>query len=411
MGRTEETPNEPAKFLEVSHPPCPHNPLCAGCALIGRPYREQLRWKQQQIEELFAAQAPELRPEILPIVGSPRPFGYRNQAKLVLRRARRGLLAGLYQAGTHRVVDVRSCPVHTEGIQTVLGHLVPLLEASGLPTYDERKREGTLRYLIVRWSHWQRAAQIILVTASPLEPALSALLRRAARIPRVKSVLHDYNPDFGNVLLARRFSRIAGRAELVERFGPFKIRIQAGSFLQANVFVARRIYEHATQEAALGSDDVVADLYCGSGTWSLYLATRARLVFGVEASGEAVADARANARSNGFSNVRFFHGEARARVPELAAQVPRIDVVTLNPPRKGLDTDTRLSLVALAPARLVYVSCSPSSLVRDLRWLAERGYRVTRVRPFDLMPQTDQIECVATLERVNSAFVPGGETV
>lgn len=402
MGPIDEARNATG-VPEARARPCPHYPRCAGCALIGRPYGEQLRWKQQRIEDLFAAEAPLLRPEILPIVGSPRAFGYRNQAKLVLRRASRGLLAGLYKVGTHQVVDVRCCPVHADGIRTVLARGIPLLEESGIPTYDERKREGTLRYLIVRWSSWQKAAQVILVTATPLDPALRALLRRASRLPRVKSVVHDYNPEPGNVLLAHRFSPIAGRGELIERVGPCKIRTQAGTFLQANVSVARRIYEYATEEAAPSREGVVVDLYCGAGAWSLYLATRARLVIGVEAGRSAVVDAKANVRLNGFSNLRFVHGETQEVLPSLVAEVPGIEVVTVNPPRKGLDAGTRHALAALAPSRVVYVSCSPVSLVRDLRWLAEHGYRVCRVRPFDLMPQTDHIECVATLEKVGDA--------
>ncbi len=379
--------------------PCPHFPRCPGCALIGRPYGEQLAWKEQRIAALLAGASDAIRPELTPIVGSARAFGYRNQAKLVLRQTRRGLLAGLYRPGTHQVVDVRFCPVHVPAIQQALPRVLASLEQSGIPAYDERSRAGALRYLLLRYSEWQRRLQLILVTATALEPRLRAALRALARVPRVSSVVHDHNPEPGNVLLAHRFTVVSGRLELLERVGPFRMRVQAGTFLQANLPVARRLYQYAAEQAQPSADGVAMDLYCGAGALSLYLAAKARLVIGIEENPAAVADAKSNARLNGCGNLRFFPGTTQAVVPELARKFGPVQVVTLNPPRKGVDQATLEAVVQLAAERLVYVSCSPTTLIRDLRFLAQHGYRTIRVRPFDLMPQTDHIECVATLER------------
>lgn len=373
--------------------------------MIGWRYTEQLAWKEQRVRELFADAGSDLALEVLPIVGSPRAFGYRNQAKLVLRRTRHGLLAGLYRAGTHQVIDVRACPVHDPEIQKALARIVPCLEAAEIPTYDERTGQGSLRYLIVRSSQAERALQVILVTATPLDEPLRRLLQRIARMRGVRSVVHDYNPHPGNVLLAYHFTPISARSELLERVGPFWLRVQAGTFLQANIAVAQRIYRYALEEARPASDGIAVDVFSGAGALSMYLATRARLVLGVEENPYAVADAKSNLRRNGFSNVRCFEGDASRVLPQLAERFQRAQVVALNPPRKGASEATLEAVCRLSPERIVYVSCSPETLLRDLTWLRDHGYRPLRLRPFDLMPQTDHVECVATIERIapNSA--------
>jgi 23S rRNA (uracil1939-C5)-methyltransferase len=178
-----------------------------------------------------------------------------------------------------------------------------------------------------------------------------------------------------------------------------KLKSRAGGFLQANIAVARRIYDRVLEWAEPGAQDVAVDLYSGVGAISFHLATRAALVYGIEESPIAVLDAKANTRLNGFHNVRFLAGDAGATLRELAGGVDRIDLLTLNPTRKGADAASREAIVAAAPSRIVYVSCNPESLARDLDWFARHGYVVSALQPFDLLPQTDHVECVARLEK------------
>lgn len=376
---------------------CPHSPNCVGCTFIGTPYGRQLVAKEATVRAALASYPSLADVGVGDIVGSPRAFGYRNQVKLVVRRARHGLLLGIYKPGSHQVVDIRACPVHHPLIGSVLAGLAEAVEACGTTIYDERSREGTLRYVVVRISQWAKQAEVILVTRDRSLPERRELLRRLLRLPRVSSVVQNVNPDPGNVVLGPEYVPLAGSGGLVERVGHLKLKTHAGAFLQANVPVAAKLYAHACAVAEVGAGDTVVDLYCGAGALTFHLAGQAHTVFGVESSPIAVADAKANVRLNGFHNVRFRAGEAAAGLAELTSGLPRIDVVTLNPPRKGADEATRESIAAAAARRIVYVSCEPSTLARDLDWFAAHGYRTLAVKPFDMLPQTEHVECVAVL--------------
>jgi len=378
--------------------PCPHYPHCVGCPLIGRPYGEQLAVKQQRVTEALAA-VPRLADVVVPpVVGSPQAFGYRNQAKLVVRQARRGLLMGIYRPGSHQVVDIRLCPVHHPLIRPVLEAVAGAIERFAIPVYDERSQTGLLRYVVVRASSWTKSVQVILVTHAQTVPNQRDIVRALLRVRGVRSVVQNVNPEPGNVVFGRQFLPWTRDHTLVERIDFLKLTAHAGSFLQANVAVARKLYRQALAWAAPAADETCADLYCGVGALAFYLATQARHVVGIEESAVAVTDAKANIRMNGYHNVRFQCGPVAAVLPEVAARLGRIAVVTLNPPRKGADAATRAAIVACAPRRVVYVSCEPVTLARDLDWFAEHGYRTTAVQPFDMMPQTEHVECVALLE-------------
>ncbi len=377
--------------------PCPHFPDCVGCALIGRPYGEQLRVKQQRVIEALGGFPRLANVRISAIIGSPRAFGYRNQAKLVARRARRGVLLGIYRPGSHQVVDIRQCPVHHPLINATLEVIAGALERYRIATYDQRTHVGTLRYVVVRVSNWAKTVQVILVTRDPVLPRVRELVAALRRARAVVSVVHNVNPEPGNVILGPTFVPLTREAALVERIGGFKLRTHAGAFLQANVPVARKLYEQALQWAAADPGDIAADLYCGVGAMTFHLATVARHVVGIEESPIAVVDAKANVRLNGFHNVRFHCGPVVRQLPEVAQRLKRIDVVTLNPPRKGVDDETRAAIAACAPRRMVYISCDPGTLARDLDWFAAHGYCAVHVQPFDMLPQTEHVECVAGL--------------
>lgn len=379
--------------------PCPHYPDCVGCTLIGNPYGQQLLRKREFVRDAFGAY-PSLAGVDLPeVVGSPRAFGYRNQAKLVVRRAARKLLLGVYRPGTHQVVDIRQCPVHHPLITPVIEAVAHVAERYDIPIYDERTQTGTLRYVVVRVSAWARTVQVILVTRERLLPHARDIVRSLTRVRGVRSVVQNINPDPGNVILGTQYVPLTRETALVERVDFLKLKTHAGAFLQANIPVARKLYLQALQWAAPQADATCVDLYCGVGALTFYLATAAKHVVGIEESPIAIADAKENVRLNGFHNVRFHCGRVAETLPAIAQQLPRIDVVTLNPPRKGADVTTRGAIVAAAPARIVYISCDPATLARDLDWFATHGYRTTHLQPFDLLPQTEHVECVAALVR------------
>lgn len=335
------------------------------------------------------------------VVGSRDLFGYRNTAKLAVRRGPRGSLrAGVYEPGSHRLADAVGCAVHHPALNEVLAVTLDEAAAAGVPAYDEERRTGELRYLIVRTSSFTRRVTLIVVTRSRDLPALRDVVARVAgRCRRLGGVVQNVNPDPGNVILGRESRTVRPPAKLLERIGFLRLQASAQSFLQVNLWTARRIYETVVDWAALDAADAAVDVFSGVGPLSLYLATRARLVVGLEETPSAVVDARSNARRNGFGNVRFREGAAEHVLPIVADELERVAVVTLNPPRKGALVETIDAIAALAPRRIVYVSCDPTTLARDLDRLAARGYRSTRVRPFDMLPQTEHVEAVALAER------------
>jgi len=378
--------------------PCAHYPNCFGCPLIGTAYGEQLVRKGEIVATAFAAYPSLAHVEIPEVVGSPRAFGYRNQAKLVARQGRRGLLLGIYRPGTHDVFDIRSCPVHAEPINAVLQRVAELVERFAVPIYDEREQTGMLRYVIVRTSLWNKSVQVILVTKSRGLPRQGDFVRALRRVRGVVSIVLNVNRDPGNAIFGSEFIPLTKDDGLVEKIGGLRLWTRAGAFLQANPNIAGRIYRQALEWAELSSDQVAVDLYCGAGALTLHLAAAAHTAFGIEASPIAVVDAKRNARMNGISNTRFQAGDAGAMLPAIAAAVEPA-VITLNPPRKGVDDATREAIVACGPKRLVYVSCNPATLARDLDWFAARGYRVDAFRAYDMMPQTEHVECVARAVR------------
>ena len=379
--------------------PCPHFPHCVGCALIGIPYGEQLRRKRALVVEALRPY-PSLAALAVPeVVGSPRAFGYRNQAKLVARRARRGLLLGIYRPGTHQVVDIRHCPVHHPLITPVIDAVARIVDHYDIPTYDERACSGTLRYVVVRISTWAKTAQVILVTRERLLPHAREIVRAFRRVRRVCSVVQNINAAPGNAIFGAQYVPLTPETALIERVDFLKLKTHAGAFLQANVAVARKLYVQALQWAAPQAAATCVDLYCGVGALTFYLATTAKHVVGIEESPIAVADAKENVRLNGFHNVRFHCGRVAETLPTLAERLPRLDVLTLNPPRKGADAATRVAIVAATPRRIIYISCDPTTLARDLDWFAAHGYRTFHLQPFDLLPQTKHVECVAALVR------------
>lgn len=379
--------------------PCPHFPDCAGCALIGSPYGEQLARKRARVVAALAEHKRVAGVEVPEVIGSPRLFGYRNQAKLVARRTPRGLLLGVYRAGTHQVVDIARCAVHDPLLNTVLAGVRAAVERLRAPIYDERTGSGWLRYVVVRASAWKHTAQLILVVRDRTWGGEAALLRELRRTRGVGSLVLNCNRSQGNVIFGPTFTAVTREDTLIDRIGGLKLKSHAGAFLQANLPAVRRVYEQVLRWADPQPDEHAVDLYAGVGAITFYLASRARLVFGVEENPIAVLDAKQNIRLNGYHNVRFTAAPAAEGLTRAAAQLGQVDLVTLNPPRKGADDATRAAIVASAPARVVYVSCDPDTLARDLDWFGGHGYRTVALQPFDLMPQTDHVECVAHLVR------------
>jgi len=381
--------------------PCPHYPEgCVGCPFINLPYPEQLKRKQQIVTEAFAAYPTLSRLEVPAVVPSPRRLGYRARVKLVVRKVKGEILTGLYLPQSHNVVDISSCPVHPEPVNRVLQQLKREIQKLGIAPYDEQSDGGDLRYLDIRYSFWSREIVLTLVTRRANFPKGNELARALKkRFGFLTGIAQNVNEDPGNVIWGPRSRSLAGRDTVIERIGAWKLRLPVGVFSQANPPAARKLYEKVAALAALAGNEIVLDLYCGVGPISLHLAPSARLIWGVDESVLSIATAKQNARMNGVNNCRFFDEDVAAKLEEARRVFPQIDLVVVNPPRKGVQPDAMAALCSLLPARIIYVSCEPATLARDLDKLTENHYRVIALQPFDMFPQTEDVETVALIER------------
>ncbi len=393
----------------VRRPPCPHYPACSGCPFVGLPYQEQLDKKQAQIATAFADYA-SLRSLVVPApLASRYRFGYRARVKLAVQRLKGKLVIGLYRPDSHQVIDASACPVHPPAINALVRYLKQVIEELRITPYDERHDIGQLRYLDMRYSFWKRRLLLTLVTRHMDFPQVRNLTRELGRrFPQLVGVVQNINdtPGMeGSGIWGRRFHPLRGRDSLIERIGPLRLHSPADAFTQVNPPVADQLYQTVLDWAELSADHIAFDLYCGTGPIALYLASRAKLVIGTDDNTRAVRVAKENARRNGYHNTRFFADDAARKLRETASQLARIDYIVVNPPRKGLSPQAFAALGAVAAPRLAYVSCDPLSLARDLDGLRQAGYRPARLQPFDMFPQTDKVETLVLLVRMDHGLM------
>ncbi|MPZ76323.1 MAG: 23S rRNA (uracil(1939)-C(5))-methyltransferase RlmD [Deltaproteobacteria bacterium] len=398
--RSKPSPQRGHQSQDPYEPSCPHYPHCIGCPLVNVPYPEQLLKKGETVARALAAYPSLAHLDVPPVIASPHRLGYRARVKLVVRSSRGEVATGLYVPGTHRVIDISSCPVHPRPVNQVLQYLKKKVLELGIEPYDERNDSGQLRYLDFRYSFAQRELSVTLVTRHRDFSQGGALARSLSRkFSFVSGVIQNVNEQRGNVIWGDRYRLIAGRDTLLEQVGSLKFAFPAGVFSQANPSTAKKLYDKVTEMAVLSGRETVLDLYCGVGPISLYVASGAHLVWGIDDSAISIATAKQNARRNGISNCRFFAGDAAEKLAEAKKTLGPIDVIVLNPPRKGVQAAAMDATLSVAAAKIIYVSCDPKSLARDLDRLVSQDYRVRSLQPFDMFPQTEQVETVVSLTR------------
>ncbi len=413
-----------ARLLGVESPsparieaPCPHfrAQQCGGCSFQDLRYEEQLATKQRQVRDTLVHLGGIAAPEVLPIRPAPEQTGYRNKMEFSFHPGADGpIVLGLHERGTFdRVFEIETCLLPSALTLEIVRVTREFARAHGWRAYDARAHTGVARYLTVR--HLSHVAQcaVHLVAASDELAGLEQWARAIAALSsEVRTVTLLLNRSRANVAFGEEERVLAGDGVIVERLLGLEFEATANAFLQTNSRQAEALYAAALEAAALEGRDTVLDLYCGTGTLTLLLARRAGLAVGVESVPDAVARARRNATRNGIGNVRFVEGESRPVLREWArgeraapwpAAAPPPRVVVVDPPRAGLHPRVVARVSELQPERVVYVSCNPATLARDVKDFAIAGWRLAEVAPFDMFPHTPHIECVARLVRV-----PGG---
>lgn len=385
-------------------PPCPVYDACGGCQLQHISYPAQLRAKEQRVRDALSRIAGLADVPVQPIAGMADPWRYRNKAQFPVGAAPGGVAMGVFARGTHSIVDVTDCAIQHPTANTVLQAVRALVGSHGITPYDEAAHTGILRHVLVRVSGLDGAAMAVLVTNGPDLPAGRALAHNLmAAVPAVVSVYQNINPRRTNVVLGDESRLLAGQEAVLDSIAGLRFRISPRSFFQVNPVQVEVLYRQALAYARPAPDEVAIDAYCGIGTISLLLARSAARVHGIESVAEAVNDARVNATLNGIDNAEFHCGPAERLLPRLQEQGVRPDVIVFDPPRKGCDPAVLLAAAAMQPRRMVYVSCNPTTMARDLALLAGHGYGTVAVQPVDMFPHTAHVECCALVVRGESS--------
>lgn len=379
-------------------PPCPHFGPCGGCIWQHIDYRAQAAAKEQIVRESLSHLAGVEDVELRPIIAMTSPWYYRNKMEFTFHPD--GAL-GLHTRGAwDRVVPLETCYLQSPASNVILGVIREWALASGLSRYDPRSQTGMLRQVVVREGKATGEIMVGLITAAPEVPRLQELATLLlSAVPRITGVLHGTNPGPSDGLPLAGITAVAGRPYIVEELAGLRFRIGLETFFQTNTTQAERLVEAVEALAGVRSGDVVYDLYCGVGTFSLLLARRAGRVYGIENSPAAIEAARENAALNAITNAEFAGGDVRQLLPGVHARAGQPDVLLLDPPRSGAGRRVMRKIGETGAPRIVYVSCNPTTLAPDLKELLPAGYTVRAVQPLDLFPHTHHIECVVLLER------------
>jgi 23S rRNA (uracil1939-C5)-methyltransferase len=382
-------------------PPCPYVGRCGGCRLQHVRYDAQLEFKARQVADCLGRLGGLGEVPVAPIIGAPEIYGYRNKMEFTFAEADGQAIVGLHEAERYdAILDVERCLLQSEAMNTVLAEVRAFVRERGWSIYDQEREDGLLRFLMLREGRATGDGMVNVVAASPDVSTARALADwLAVRCPHVTSVVLNVNPKKAAVAVGVEEHPIAGGDVIRERLGDLEFSISANSFFQTNTRQAERLFGIVHDYAALTGHEVVFDLYSGTGAISLLLARRARAVYGIELVPAAVEDAARNARGNGIGNCTFLPGEVRHVLPELLRKGVRAEVVVADPPRAGFHPKALKAVLGLAPDRVVYVSCNPGTLARDLATLCAGGYRITDVQPVDMFPHTPHIEVVVRLIR------------
>ena len=377
---------------------CPVAKLCGGCDFWHMDYEEECRMKAERVRQALNRIGGEALEEV-PLLSAPTCYGYRNKAQYPVASKKGRVYAGFFRAGTHDVVENDRClilPEETDGVKKIVIDYVNHYRVSA---YDEATHQGLLRHIYVRRGAVSKQVLVCLVVNGRKLPHPEELIQRLKAVPGFTSLVLSVNTKRGNTVLGDEFITLYGPGYIEDTLCGLNFRLSARSFYQVNHHQAQRLYEAAISQAGITKEDTVLDLYCGVGTITLIMAKAAKRVIGVEVIPQAVQDANDNARRNGIENAEFFCGDAGQAALELEAKGIKADVAVVDPPRKGLNADAIEALARMAPRRIVYVSCDPATLARDVALLKQRGYELRSAQAADLFPKCAHVESLAVLSR------------
>ena len=364
---------------------------CGGCQLQHLNYAAQLKWKRQQVVDAVERIGKIHGAEIFSTLGVENPLRYRNKMQFPVGK---NLAVGCYARGSHKIIDTDSCLIQKEAADKVLAVTKKILKRFNISAYDEDTHKGILRHIMSRVG-FNNELMLVLVTAVKTLPNEKSLVKAIrAELPEVSTIQQNIQTFHNNVILGRETKILFGRPTIKDKIGNLEFNISARSFFQVNTAQAEILYKTAKDFAELTGKEILIDAYCGTGTIGLFMAKSAYKVFGIEIVNSAIDDAKKNARENKIRNAEFIVGDVVKVLPRLDIYA---DVVVVDPPRAGCDKKVLETFAAMKPARIVYVSCNPATLARDLAILAELGYSAKKIQPVDMFPFSSHVEAVAQI--------------
>ena len=386
---------KPSRYRVESN--CKTSEDCGGCQLRELDYEKQLKLKTDKVKNDFERIGKLKNVLIHDTIGMNKPVRYRNKAQVPVGENH----IGFYKKGSNSIVDTDECVIQSKETEKVIAIIREFMKKYDVSGYSKRTSRGTIRHIVTRMSFKTKDMMVIIVTNSHKLPHKEELIEMIrTQMPNVKSIIQNVNDKKTNLVMGEKNKIIYGHGKIIDYIGELQFKISPNSFFQVNPKQTQLLYEKALKFADLKKDDTVFDIYSGIGSLSLFLSKKAKKVYGVEVVKEAIEDARENAKLNNIKNVEFFEGTAESVLAQFCEEGKFANVVVLDPPRKGCETEVLESIVKLSPDRIVYVSCNPSTLARDLQYLSENGFTVKEAQPVDMFAGSVHVETVVLIERV-----------
>lgn len=388
------------KSADRTAPKCEIYDRCGGCQLQHLTYEAQLKVKQQQVIDAVERIAKQPSTIIHPAIGAKNPWNYRNKMQFPVVRKGNDILVGCYAQGSHSIVDTQNCCIQNESNNVIANAIRGIIKRLNISTYDEKTGRGVLRHVIGRVGAASGEVMVVLVTSTEILPKQGKIVAELrGNIPGLVSIMQNINTQNTNVVMGKRTLKLWGELNITDKMGGFTFNISARSFFQVNTAQAEILYNKAVEYAELTGKETVIDAYCGTGTITLFLAKQAKKVYGIEIVASAITDANKNAACNQILNTEFIAGDATEVMPKLYEEGIRPDVIVVDPPRAGCEKIVLEAFASMKPARIIYVSCNPASLARDIAILANLGYQAKEIQPVDMFSETSHVEAVCKLVR------------
>jgi 23S rRNA (uracil1939-C5)-methyltransferase len=381
-------------------PPCPIYETCGGCQIQHMSYAAQLREKRDIVVQAFERYTKIHRDKlnVRQTIGMDEPWAYRNKSQFQVGKIDDTVIAGLYSSNSHKLINIDHCLVQHEDTNIVTNKVKQIIRDLNLPIYDERKQTGSIRTIVVRTAFRTDEIQLVIVTATNELPKKEIFVEEIKkRLPQVTSFIQNINEEKTSLVFGEQTEGIFGKDTITEHLGDLRFELSARAFFQLNPEQTVNLYNEVKRQANLTGKEKVVDAYCGSGTIGMWLAKGAEEVRGMDIIKESIMDARKNAEKHQIKNAYYEAGKAEKLLPKWVREGWQPDVVVVDPPRTGCDPVFLETIIKTKPKKMVYVSCNPSTLAKDVHMLISNGYKVEQITPVDMFPQTSQVEAVCTL--------------